>query len=193
MPNSMNTIRLLMACPDRRGITAAVTGFIAEHGGNLLDLDQHTVSDHGEFFLRAEFEPHRDDLDLASMQEAFQEIATHHEMHWRMKHSTSPRRVAVLVGKELHCLQDLMWRFDSGDMPGELTCVISNHEHARDACKASGISFKHLPIHEGDKSSQEKSRHEISRCTQDHVTLHKAPRDGTCTSHSKSRRTFIGR
>ena len=160
MSDSINTIRLLMTCPDRRGITAAVTSFIAKHGGNLLDLDQHTVSDHGEFFLRAEFEPHNNDLDLLSMLEAFQEIATHHEMHWKMEKSSSPRRVAVLVGKELHCLQDLMWRFDSKDMPGELMCVISNHEQARDSCQAAEIPFIHLPIHNGDKAAQEAKVHE---------------------------------
>ena len=160
MPSPIQTVRLLMACPDHRGITAAITGFIAEHGGNLLDLDQHTVPEHGEFFLRAEFQPDHDDLDLTSMLNAFQEIADRHNMHWKMEHSTTPRRVAILVGKELHCLQDLMWRFQSGDMPGELVRVISNHEDARPACEAAGIPFSHFPISNDTKSSQEAKVHD---------------------------------
>ncbi len=172
MADSTDTVRLLMACPDRRGITATVTGFIAEHGGNLLDLDQHTVCDHGEFFLRAEFEPNQDDLDLKSMLKAFKEIATRHEMYWRMERSTAPRRVAILVGKELHCLQDLIWRFESGDMPGELVTVISNHEDARSSCEAVGIPFTHLPVDANTKNEQESRLHTtLNQCETNLVVL----------------------
>ena len=149
------TARILVACPDTRGITAAVTGFIAERGGNLLDLDQHTVPDPGDFFLRAEFEPGSEDMDRIAMQDAFAEVAKRYGMAWRCGWSDTPRKVAIMASRELHCLHDLLWRFNAGEMPGEIVAIISNHEAAGPTAANAGIPFHHLPIRDGDKTTQE--------------------------------------
>ena len=155
MPTPPVTARLLIACPDTRGITAAVTGFIADRGGNLLDLDQHTVSEHGEFFLRAEFEPGPDEREPESLDQAFREVADRYRMSWRSGWSNTPRRVAIMVSRELHCLVDLLWRFDAEELPGEIACVLSNHPDAEGLVTDAGIPFTHLPIEHGNKAAQE--------------------------------------
>ncbi|MHC4429525.1 MAG: ACT domain-containing protein, partial [Planctomycetota bacterium] len=100
-----STARLLIACPDARGIVATVTGFLAEHGGNLLDSDQHTDIEHGEFFMRTEFELAECDLDRSSFADAWAPIVERYGMEWRIDWSDHVKRVAVLVGKQAHCLQ----------------------------------------------------------------------------------------
>ena len=165
MPTLPVTTRLLIACPDTRGITAAVTGFIANRGGNLLDLDQHTVAEHGEFFLRAEFEPGPDERDPQALDIAFREVAEQYRMSWRTGWSNTPHRVAIMVSRELHCLVDLLWRFGAEELPGEIACVISNHPDAEDLVVDAGIPFAHLPIEDGDKAAQESK---VQQMLQDH-------------------------
>ena len=172
MSNRPATARLLIACPDARGITAAVTGFIAEHGGNLLDLDQHTDAEHGEFFLRAEFEPAPGDSDRRGINSAFQELSQRYQMTWRSAWSDEPLRVAIMVSNQQHCLHDLLWRFSNGEMPGQITAVISNHDTAASAAADAGIPFFHHPIDNGDKASQEAQVNStLKECNADLVVL----------------------
>ena len=113
--------RLVVSCPDRPGIVAAVAGFLFESGANILSSAQHS----GErFFLRMEFEH---DRPLAG----FGEIASRFGMDYAVRDTASPRRVAILVSREDHCLVDLLWRIRAGELEAELACVISNHEDAR--------------------------------------------------------------
>ena len=148
-------VRLLIACPDTRGITAAVTGFIAEHGGNLLDLDQHTDAEHGEFHLRAEFEPADGDADREGIESAFAPLAERYGMTWRSAWSDQPRHVAIMVGTEPHCLLDILWRTRAGELPCEIPLIISNHNTLEPIARNSGIPFHHLPIDEKDATAQE--------------------------------------
>ena len=172
MPQRPPTARLLIACPDARGITAAVTGFIAEHGGNLLDLDQHTDAEHGEFFLRAEFEPAPGDSDHAGIDSAFQELAQQYGMTWRSAWSHDPRRIAILVGRQAHCLLDLLWRRDAGEIPGEIVAIISNHDDLAGIAQAANIPFHHVPI-EGEDTCEQEARVEkvIDEASVDLVVL----------------------
>lgn len=140
--------RLLIACPDARGVTAAVTGFITDHGCNLLDLDQHTDLEHQEFFLRAEFEPPSDHGQFAA---AFEPLVERHAMQWRLAWPGEPKRIAVLASKHLHCLNDLLWR--ANDEP--IALVISNHADAEHASRSASVPFHHLPIADGGKANQE--------------------------------------
>lgn len=156
MPPSRSaaTGRLLIACPDARGIVAAVAGFIAEHGGNLLHSEQHTDIEHGEFFMRVEFELDRCDLDRDSFSATWSPMAEKYKMNWRVYWSDDIKRVAILVGKEPHCLQDLIWRWQAGDLRLEIPIVISNHSKLEPIVRQAGLLFRHCPI-DGDKAEQE--------------------------------------
>ncbi len=110
-----NTARLLISCPDRRGIVAAVSRFLFEHGANVLDADQHsTEPGGGTFFMRMEF--HLDGLDLGrrELERAFATtVAEPFGMDWRISYARRHKRVALLVSREEHCLLDLLWRWRS--------------------------------------------------------------------------------
>src|SRR3954452_15481209 len=100
-----NVARLLISCPDRRGIVAAVSRFLFEHGANILDADQHSTDPAGgTFFMRMEF--HLDGLDLGrpELEQAFAStVAQPFAMDWRIAYAHRPKRVALLVSREEHC------------------------------------------------------------------------------------------
>lgn len=151
----ISTARLLIACPDARGIVAAVARFISDHGGNLLDADQHTDREHGEFFMRVEFDLSQCDLDPGNFAEAWAPLAERHDMSWRVRFNGRPMRVAILAGTLPHCLQDLLWRHQAGELPVEIPAIISNHDTLRPVAEHAGVPFHHLPIRNGDKPAQE--------------------------------------
>jgi formyltetrahydrofolate deformylase len=154
-PESTSTARLLIACPDARGIVAAVARFISDHGGNLLDSDQHTDREHGEFFMRVEFDLAGCDLDADNFAAAWSPLAERHAMTWRIRFNGRPMRVAILVGTLPHCLHDLLWRCEAGELPIEVPAIISNHEALRPIADHARIPFHHLPIESGGQSDQE--------------------------------------
>lgn len=152
-----STARLLIACPDARGIVAAVTGFIAEHGGNLLDADQHTDLEHGEFFMRAEFTLDGCDLGEADFAGAWEPLASRFDMEWSVRWSADVKRVAIMVGKQAHCLHDLLFRWHAGELDAEIVAVISNHDDLRTLAEDGDVPFHHCPISDADggKPAQE--------------------------------------
>jgi formyltetrahydrofolate deformylase len=153
--DTISTARLLIACPDARGIVAAVAQFISEHGGNLLDADQHTDREHGEFFMRTEFDLSECDLNSENFARAWSPLAERHSMTWRVRFNGRPMRVAFLVGTLPHCLHDLLWRHQAGELPIDVPAIISNQATLRPIAAHAGIPFHHLPVEGPDKSPQE--------------------------------------
>lgn len=147
--------RLLISSPDRSGIIAAVTGFIAEYGGNILNADQHTDPLDGQFFMRVEIEPGGFDLDQVSFATAWTPLATRFSMRWRMSWGTTVKRMAILASKEFHCLSDLIWRWKIGELPAELAFVAGNHTGPAEYLAGTSVPFHHLPIHPDNRSEQE--------------------------------------
>jgi formyltetrahydrofolate deformylase len=152
---SAQTVRLLVTCRDGRGIVAAVTGFIAQYEGNILDLDQHTDPDHGEFFMRVELQLAGFGLERASFEAAWAPIARRYGMSWRVYWGDQPKRMAILVSKAGHCLNDLLYRWKSGELDVELPLVISNHRVLEDSVTANGVGFHYLPVSAEGKAEQE--------------------------------------
>jgi formyltetrahydrofolate deformylase len=139
------TTRLLLACPDRPGLIATVSGFLADAGLNIVDVDQHSTAA-GRFFMRMVFDSPRPE-DRAALEERFgSEIATPFEMDHSFNESERGKRVAVMVSREDHCLSDLLWRWRNGHLGGEIVTVISNHEDLRGEVEAVGLPFEYLPI-----------------------------------------------
>jgi formyltetrahydrofolate deformylase len=149
-------IRLLIDCPDHRGLIAAVSGFIALHNGNILSADQH-VSDPsgGTFFMRMVIEETGFGLGRDEFDAAFAPLARQHGMNWRVGFSDRPRRMAILASKYGHCLIDLLWRWEAGELDARIPLVISNHPDLGPKVEAHGIPFHHLPVARGAKAEQE--------------------------------------
>jgi formyltetrahydrofolate deformylase len=140
----VETTRILLACPDRPGLIATVSGFLAEAGLNIVDVDQHSTAA-GRFFMRMVFDSPRA-ADRGALEERFRrEIATPFEMDHSFSESGRAKRVAVMVSREDHCLSDLLWRRRNGHLGGEIVTVVSNHEDLRDEVEAVGIPFHHVP------------------------------------------------
>ncbi len=149
-------IRLLIDCPDSRGLIAAVSSFIALHNGNILSADQH-VRDApiGRFFMRLEIEGQGFGLGRDEFDAAFSPLARQHGMRWRVSFTDRPKRMAVMVSKHGHCLIDMLWRWEAGDFDAEIPLVISNHPDLGRTVESHGIAFVHLPVTKESKDEQE--------------------------------------
>jgi formyltetrahydrofolate deformylase len=139
---AMSTVRLLITCPDRPGIISAISGFLAEAGANIVRSDQYSSDPvGGTFFLRMEFTGAG--IELA---DGFPGVAERFEMDWRFWDAAVPKRVAVLVSREDHCLQELLWRRRRADFDGDLVLVASNHEDLRRDVESYGVPYHHVPV-----------------------------------------------
>jgi formyltetrahydrofolate deformylase len=147
-PQPPHVARLLISCPDRPGIVAAVSRFLFEHGANILDADQHSTDpQNGTFFMRMVF--HIDGLDLgrAELEQAFAaQVAEPLAMEWSIAYATDRKRIAILVSREDHCLLDLLWRWRSGELDAEVGLVLSNHRLVEEDVARFGVPFVHVPV-----------------------------------------------
>jgi len=150
-----STSRLLLACPDQPGLIARVSGFLAEAGLNIVDADQHSTAE-GRFFMRMVFDsvPAGERERLHARFAA--ELAEPYGMEHRFAESDLPKRVAIMVSREDHCLSDLLWRWRSGELQCELTAVISNHPDHADQVAAVGLPFHHVPVDAAGKEAAER-------------------------------------
>lgn len=149
------TIRILIACPDARGIVAAVAAFVAEHGGNLLESDQHTDLDHGEFFMRVEIDRAGFQLDPGSFDAAWRPLAERFRMQHAVAWGLRRKRMALLVSRQTHCLSDLCWRWQAGELDADIPLIISNHREAEALARHTGLRFEHLPVTPDTRPAQE--------------------------------------
>jgi formyltetrahydrofolate deformylase len=155
-----STSRLLLACPDRPGLIATVSGFLAEAGRNIVDADQHSTEE-GRFFMRMVFDSPPAEQSEALRQRFAEEVAGPLEMEHRFAESSNRKRVAVMVSREDHCLSDLLWRWRSGELGGELVAVISNHPDHADQVASVGLPFHHVPVDPNDREAAEQRALEL--------------------------------
>jgi formyltetrahydrofolate deformylase len=150
-----NTARLLISCPDRRGIVAAVSQFLFSHGANIIASDQHSTDpEGGRFFMRQEFHLEGLDLTKSQFERAFGEIvAEPFGMDWKLWYSSEPKRMAILASKYDHCLLDLLWRVRRGEFDCVVPMVISNHADLEADVRSFGIPFHHVPVVGADKAA----------------------------------------
>jgi formyltetrahydrofolate deformylase len=153
---SSETVRLLITCPDTSGIIAAAAGFIARHNGNILEADQHSDPRHGEFFMRLEIDAAGFGLTRDTFGAAWQPVADEFNMGWRINWGSDLKRMAVLVSKESHCLNDLLWRWRTGELRVEIPFVASNHPDLAETVKGFDLHFHHLPVTPNTTDQQER-------------------------------------
>lgn len=145
---------MLLACPDRPGLIAAVSGFLSDAELNIVDADQHS-SDEGRFFMRMAFEQ-APEGERAEIYRRFRdEVAVPFAMEHRFAESSERKRVAIMVSREDHCLSDLLWRWRSGELGAEVVAVVSNHPDHADQVASLGLPYHHVPVKD-DKGAAER-------------------------------------
>jgi formyltetrahydrofolate deformylase len=165
--------RLLVWCDDRPGIVRAVSSFLFEAGANIVQSDQHSSDpEGGDFFLRMEFTlPPGGDTSAALAERFASEVAERFGMGFRFWDASNPKRVAILVSRYDHCLQDLLWRWKRGELEAEVTLVASNHEDLRGDVEFFGVPFHHVPVDRDSKPESEQRLLELLDGQCDFVVL----------------------
>jgi formyltetrahydrofolate deformylase len=166
------TARLLIGCPDRPGIVAGVSGFLFERNANIVSSHQYSTDPSGgRFFMRTEFfmeEP----VERERFQEAFgAELGRRFEMAWEIRWWGERRRIAILVSRQDHCLQELLWRWLRGELDAQIVAVISNHPELEGAAIAAGVPFHHVPVQTGRKDDAEAAMLELLEGSADLLVL----------------------
>ena len=162
-PAMRHTAVLLISCPDQRGLVAAIADFLLQHDANILHADQHQDAELKLFLMRVEWDMAGFNIDLADFAAAFKPIASRFGMTWRLAESSHKPRMAVLVSKFDHCLADLLYRYQSGELHCELPIILSNHVDTRWLADAYHIPFQHLPVTREAKQEAEKTQLAILR------------------------------
>ena len=145
---------LTLSCPDQPGIVARVSALLFERGANILDAQQFDDEETGRFFMRVVFDP--GDTGADAWREAFSPLAERFDMRWQMRARGERRRVMILASQQDHCLADLIWRWRQGELPMDITAVVSNHPASTyPHTDLQGIAFHHLPVSAETKARQE--------------------------------------
>jgi len=145
---------LTLACPDRPGIVHAVTTFLMRHGGNIMESQQFGDQLQGRFFMRIDFEV-SGAADADGLRADFAATAAEFEMDYELWSATAPYRTLIMVSKQLHCLNDLLFRTSTGSLQIEVPAVVSNHQDAEALVKSYGIDFHHIPMSPATKPEAE--------------------------------------
>ncbi|MGH7461557.1 MAG: formyltetrahydrofolate deformylase [Longimicrobiales bacterium] len=199
-----NTAILLISCPDRKGLVAAIADFIFRNNGNILHADQHQDNQLGLFLTRVEWDLEgfaipvwnrvgqpssaagvgqpssatgvgqpssaaQLAIDLTAFEQQFAPIASRFEMQWRLALSRQRPRVAIFVSRQDHCLADLLYRYQSGELACDIPLILSNHEAAHRLAEFHGIPFHQIPVEKDRKAEAE--AHELALLREQRIDL----------------------
>ena len=150
-----STAVLLINCPDRKGLVAAIADFLYTRNANILHADQHQDAAQGLFLMRVEWDLAGFQLPVEEFAKAFGPIADECRMRWRLELSERRPKMAIFVSRYDHCLVDLLYRHRSGELQCEIPLVIGNHDDARPMAEFYGIPFHHIPVEQENKAAAE--------------------------------------
>ncbi|SRR6266496_1001884 len=151
-----NSAILLITCPDRRGLVATIADFVFRHNGNILHADEHGDAESGLFLMRVEFDPVEFDIKFSEFNKHFAPIAEKYQMRWRLAQSSYRPKMAILVSRYDHCLVDLLYRHQSGELACEIPIVISNHPDSQPVADFYRVPFSAVPVLKENKKEAEK-------------------------------------
>jgi formyltetrahydrofolate deformylase len=149
--------RLTISCPDQPGIVAATSRFLTDAGANIVHSDQHTTDPRGgTFFMRMEFDLALTPEQRTELETRFaREVGEPLRMQWRMWDASEPKRVAILVSRQDHCLLDLLWRWRRGQLQMDVRLVASNHTDLRGDVESFGLPYAYIPVEPERKAEAE--------------------------------------
>lgn len=150
--HSKRRYTLSLSCPDRVGIVAAVSTFIANHQGWIVEAQHHADQTSQRFFMRQEILADSLPFGIEAFRQQFSPIAAEFQMDWKITDSEQKKRVVILVSKPEHCLYDLLSRWQSGELDIEIPAVISNHEVFRKLVEWHGIPYHYVPVTQETKT-----------------------------------------
>ncbi len=154
-----NRVRLLIKCPDQPGIVAEVATFLYRCGANIVESSQYTSNPNGGmFFLRMEFELPNLQREFRQLDSNFSSIAEKFSMDYSFSYVSQLKKVAIFVSKETHCLLELLWEYQSGDLMMDIPLVISNHEEARGIVESLDIPFYYIPANKSIRTQVEQQQ-----------------------------------
>lgn len=157
-----NTATLLIHCPDKPGILAAVTEFINHHKGNIIYLDQYVNREEGVFFMRVEWDLSDFQIPREKVEEYFQTLlGLRYDMTFRLYFTDDKPRMGIFVSKMSHCLYDLLSRYAMGEWNVEIPVIISNHPDMQHVATQFGIEYHYIPVTKDTKAAQEAKQLEI--------------------------------
>jgi formyltetrahydrofolate deformylase len=152
---------LVLSCPDRRGIVAAVSSLLFEHGANIEESQQFDDVRTDQFFMRIRFSVEAGGPDVERWRELFDPVATAYDMVWQLRDVSEPHRALIMVSRFGHCLNDLLFRWRSGALNMDVPAVVSNHLDLEPLVASYGIPFHHVPVTAGTKVEAEARLREI--------------------------------
>jgi formyltetrahydrofolate deformylase len=157
---------LLISCPDRKGEVATIADFVYRHGGNILHADEHADEESGLFLMRVEFDPKDFDMDLsqpdlADFGKQFSPVAEAFAMRWRLAQSEQRPRMIIFVSKYDHCLVDLLYRQQSGELHCEIPLIISNHPDAQPIAEFYKVPYQVVTVTKDNKAEAEETIHAL--------------------------------
>jgi formyltetrahydrofolate deformylase len=136
---------ITLDCPDRPGIVHAVSGFLVEHGGNIIESQQFGDALNGRFFMRIDFSM-ATEATAETLRTAFSVVAQRFDMVFELWAARAPYRTLIMVSKQLHCLNDLLFRWSTGSLQIDIPVVVSNHRDAETLVRSYGLDFRHVPV-----------------------------------------------
>jgi len=137
---------LTLSCPDKPGIVYAVSSFLVQHSGNIVDSQQYGQPDDGRFFMRVHFSVPPPGRPTAELERDFSWVAESFHMSWRLHEASERTRTLLMVSKLGHCLNDLLFRWKTGSLPVDIAGVVSNHEDFRDLTESYKLPFHYIPV-----------------------------------------------
>ncbi|HZQ22466.1 MAG TPA: formyltetrahydrofolate deformylase [Terriglobales bacterium] len=150
-----NSAILLVSCPDRKGVVASIADFVFHHNGNILHADEHADFGNNIFLMRVEFDPTDFDIPLEDVATHFQPIAQKFGMNWRLARSDYRPKMIILVSRYDHCLVDLLYRHQSGELACEIPLIISNHPDNRSIAEFYRIPYETVAVPKDKKREAE--------------------------------------
>lgn len=154
--NKQHLATLLISCPDRRGLVAALAQVLSGHGANILDSDQHTDRNVGQFFQRIVFDTSELTTDAHTLRSAIREVAERFSMTYQLAEAGAPKkRMALFVSKFEHCLYDLLLRYQTGELNCEIALIVSNHSDLKRVAEQFGVAYYELPKTPGTRAAVE--------------------------------------
>lgn len=158
-----NSAILLVSCPDQRGIEASIADFIFRANGNILHADDHQDREQNLFLMRVEWDLDGFAVDMREFAAAFQPIADRFHMQWRVALSANRPRVAILVSKYMHCLVDLLYRHETGELACDIPLLIANHSDAQRWADFYKIPLHIIPVTKETKPEAERQQVRLLR------------------------------
>jgi formyltetrahydrofolate deformylase len=152
---------LLVSCPDKKGIVAALAQLLYGHGANILDADQHTDAVAGQFFQRIRFDYAEIHTDRLTLERAIGEVGGRFQMKWRLTYASQVKRLAIFVSRYDHCLYDLLIRHKSGELPCDIPIVVGSEEETAKIAGQFAVPFAHVPVSPTTKPEAERRQLEL--------------------------------